>query len=101
VAVAVIMILEIIDDDEWLEEQVNILKAEYDSQNIKLETNEQIVNWLDDTDLIQVLTENFDYDLVVIDKKDFSNEEFSKQSTELFQKMKQKVIKNFLEEINK
>jgi len=101
VAVAVIMILEIIDDDEWLEEQVNILKAEYDSQNIKLETNEQIVNWLDDTDLIQVLTENFDYDLVVIDKKDFSNEEFSKQSTKLFQKMKQEVIKNFLEEINK
>ena len=95
------MILEIIDDDEWLEEQVNILKAEYDSQNIKLETNEQIVNWLDDTDLIQVLTENFDYDLVVIDKKDFSNEEFSKQSTKLFQKMKQEVIKNFLEEINK
>ena len=87
------MKLELINEEEWIEEQVNILKDEFESYpNINIKTREDIEIWLDDTDLIQILTENFDYDTILSEHIDFSNEEFSKQFNELFQVVKSKII---------
>lgn len=94
------MKLELINEEEWIEEQVNILKDDFESYpNINIKTREDIEIWLDDTDLIQILTENFDYDIILSEHIDFSNEEFSKQFNELFQNMKRKVIDKFIEDV--
>ena len=94
------MKLELVNEDEWIEEQTNILKDEFEKYpNNNLKTEEDVEKWLDDTDLIQVLTESFDYDTVLSEHIDFTNEEFSKQFIELFQSVKSKVINKFIEEI--
>lgn len=94
------MKLELVNEEEWIEEQINILKIEFESySNIHIKTKEDIETWLDDSDLIQVLTENFDYDTIISERIDFTNEEFSKQFIELFQNMKRKVIDKFIEDV--
>ena len=94
------MKLELVNEEEWIEEQVNILSCEFENcQNIYIKTKEDINTWLDDSDLIQVLTENFDYDTIISNHDDFSNEEYSKQFIELFQSVKSKVIDKFMETV--
>jgi len=93
------MKLELVNEDEWIEEQTNILKEEFEKHpNNNLKTKKDVEKWLDDTDLIQVLTESFDYDAILSERIDFTNEEFSKQFLELFQNVESKVIDKFIEE---
>jgi hypothetical protein len=94
------MKLELINEEEWIEEQINILKSEFEScSNINLKSKEDVEMWLDDSDLIQILTENFDYDTVLSEHIDFTNEEFSRQFNKLFKNVKSKVIDKFIEDV--
>jgi hypothetical protein len=69
------MKLELVNEDEWIEEQTNILKDEFEKYpNNNLKTEEDVEKWLDDTDLIQVLTESFDYDTVLSEHVDFTSQ---------------------------
>lgn len=91
------MKLEIQNKNKWIDQQISILILYwYKTQNI-FKTYDEIEDWLDKTDLIQVLTENFDYDAELVNFYNFSNDEFSKQFIELFQQLKIEIILKFLQ----
>ncbi|HQF36535.1 MAG TPA: hypothetical protein PLL26_02735 [Candidatus Dojkabacteria bacterium] len=92
------MKLSIINKKEWIKEQVDILKSAWETDPISFSSKEEIELWLDKTDLIQILTENFDYEAELSQTQDFTNEEFAKQFIELFQKLKNEIIDRFYKE---
>jgi hypothetical protein len=92
------MQLSITNEEEWIKEQINILNEEHANHYITLTSKEDVLKWLDATDLIQTLTEDFDYSATLSETTDFSNEEFSKQFIELFQELKNKIVDKFCKE---
>lgn len=92
------MILQIMNQKEWINDQLEILNHEFKNNPIIITQKEEISIWLDQTDLIQVLTENFDYEAELSTTIDFTNEEFAKQFIELFQKLKNEIINRFYKE---
>ncbi len=92
------MKLSITNEEEWIKEQLDILNEEHANHYITLTSKEDVLKWLDVTDLIQTLTEDFDYDATLSETVDFSNEEFSKQFIELFQELKNKIVDRFCKE---
>ncbi len=91
------MKLEILNESEWIKDQLEIIKKEFQNNPVILKTYQDVDEWLNNTDLIQVLTENFDYEAELSETKNFTNEEFAKQFIKLFQKLKTKIIEKFLE----
>jgi len=92
------MILQIMNQKEWINDQLEILNEEYKIRPISITQKEEILIWIDETDLIQVLTENFDYEAELSETIDFTNEEFAKQFIELFQKLKSEIVDRFYNE---
>lgn len=93
------MQLTLANKEEWIQEQLDIIREEFNKNPVKLVSEEAVSKWLDSNDLIQVLTENFDYTADFSDVVDFSNEEFAKQFVELFQSLKNEIINKFLKQI--
>ncbi len=93
------MQLTLTNKEEWIQEQLDIIREEFNKNPVKLVSEEAVSKWLDSNDLIQVLTENFDYTADFSDVVDFSNEEFAKQFVELFQSLKNEIINKFLKQI--
>jgi len=92
------MHLSIINEEEWIKEQFNILNEEHANHYVTLTSKEDVLEWLEITDLIQTLTENFDYTATLSEVSDFTNEEFSNQFIELFQELKNKTVDKFCKE---
>lgn len=92
------MRLSITNEEEWIKEQLDILNEEHANHYITLTSKEDVLKWLDATDLIQTLTEDFDYTATLSEVADFTNEEFSKQFIELFQELKNKIVDKFCKE---
>jgi len=95
------MKLLILNETEWIADQLQILYEEWTNHYITLTSKEDVEKWLDKTDLIQVLTEDFDYAAELSETIDFTNEEFAKQFVELFQKLKNEIIDKFYKQILK
>ena len=92
------MQLSITNEEEWIKEQINILNEEHANHYITLTSKEDVLKWLDATDLIQTLTEDFDYSAILSETVDFSNEDFAKQFIELFQRLKNEIVDKFCKE---
>jgi hypothetical protein len=92
------MDLVLSDKEKWINDQLDILREELNKNPVSFNSTEDIEKWLDKTDLIQVLTENFDfdYDIKTDPQENFSNEEFNKRFIELFQSLKLEIINNLM-----
>jgi hypothetical protein len=92
------MKLSITNEENWIKEQFDILNEEYSRTPLVFLSKKEVHEWIDVTDLIQILVENFDYSAELSDPIDFSNTEFAKQFNELFQELKNKIVDKFCKE---
>ena len=71
------MILQIMNQKEWIDDQLEILNHEFKNNPITITQKEEVLIWLDQTDLIQILTENFDCEAELSSTIDFTNADFA------------------------
>ena len=93
------MEMTVSNKEKFFSEELQIWRREFHKTPVAFSSKEEVYRWLDETDLIQVLAEDFDYILEIKEERNFTNEEFSTAFYNLYDQYKKELVDLFYEKV--